>query len=155
MLQHTMPRVTCGAGKAQGKHASCWCYVAFSRVWLSRATICGGQAFHCCFCVAFRNILLAALFALLGVLTVLAYSQPLLAVAFLPLALIYRWLQVGSWSGLAVFFLPIFTVRTYAPICIGKSRSACVAYAMHGVDSDMSYELLESIMGTSNNCMPL
>ena len=40
------------------------------------------------------NILLAVLFSMLGVVAVLTYSQPLLAAAFIPLALIYRWLQV-------------------------------------------------------------
>ncbi|BDA43676.1 probable multidrug resistance-associated protein 7 [Coccomyxa sp. Obi] len=39
------------------------------------------------------NILLAVLFSMLGVVAVLTYSQPLLAMAFIPLALIYRWLQ--------------------------------------------------------------
>ncbi|EIE19385.1 P-loop containing nucleoside triphosphate hydrolase protein [Coccomyxa subellipsoidea C-169] len=39
------------------------------------------------------NILLAVLFSMLGVVAVLTYSQPLLAAAFIPLALIYRWLQ--------------------------------------------------------------
>ncbi|KAK9825002.1 hypothetical protein WJX81_008465 [Elliptochloris bilobata] len=39
------------------------------------------------------NILLANLAALLGVAVVLAFGQPLLAAAFLPLALLYRWLQ--------------------------------------------------------------
>ena len=61
------------------------------------------------YCVACRNILLAALFALLGVLTVLTYSQPLLAVAFLPLALIYRWLQVGHIVWLATEHFPRYT----------------------------------------------
>jgi ATP-binding cassette subfamily C (CFTR/MRP) protein 10 len=40
------------------------------------------------------NILLAVLFSMLGVVAVLTYTQPLLAAAFIPLALIYRWLQV-------------------------------------------------------------
>lgn len=40
------------------------------------------------------NILLAVLFSMLGVVLVLTYSQPLLAMAFIPLALVYRWLQV-------------------------------------------------------------
>ncbi len=39
------------------------------------------------------DILLANLAALLGVAVVLAFGQPLLAIAFLPLALLYRWLQ--------------------------------------------------------------
>jgi ATP-binding cassette subfamily C (CFTR/MRP) protein 10 len=51
------------------------------------------------------NILLAVLFSMLGVLAVLIYSLPLLAVAFVPLALVYRWLQVGCHPGLS-------TVRT-------------------------------------------
>lgn len=41
------------------------------------------------------NILLAVLFSMLGVVAVLTYSQPLLAAAFIPLAIVYRWLQVG------------------------------------------------------------
>lgn len=45
------------------------------------------------------NILLAVLFSMLGTLGVLTYSQPLLAAAFIPLALIYRWLQV-TWQSL-------------------------------------------------------
>lgn len=36
------------------------------------------------------NILLANLAALAGILAVLAYSQPLLLVSFLPLAIVYR-----------------------------------------------------------------
>ncbi len=67
--------------------------------------------------MACRNILLAALFALLGVLTVLAYSQPLLAVAFLPLALIYRWLQVGRLCPLLRSCLSSLTITGVTTIC--------------------------------------
>ena len=40
------------------------------------------------------NIFLSEAFEMLGTLVVLVISQPLLAVAFVPLAFIYRWIQV-------------------------------------------------------------
>ena len=40
------------------------------------------------------NIFLSEAFEMLGTLVVLIISQPLLAVAFVPLAFIYRWIQV-------------------------------------------------------------
>ena len=40
------------------------------------------------------NIFLSEAFEMLGTLAVLVISQPLLAVAFVPLAFIYRWIQV-------------------------------------------------------------
>lgn len=43
-----------------------------------------------------RNILLAVLFSLGGVLGVLVWSQPALALAFLPLGAAYAWLQVHA-----------------------------------------------------------
>ena len=54
------------------------------------------------------DILLANLAALLGVAVVLALGQPLLAAAFVPLAVLYRWLQArpgcqGSWRVLRGF----------------------------------------------------
>ena len=40
------------------------------------------------------NIFLSEAFEMLGTLVVLVISQPLLAAAFVPLAFIYRWIQV-------------------------------------------------------------
>ena len=40
------------------------------------------------------NIFLSEAFEMLGTLVVLVISQPLLAVAFVPLAFMYRWIQV-------------------------------------------------------------
>ena len=42
------------------------------------------------------NIFLSEAFEMLGTLVVLVISQPLLAAAFVPLAFIYRWIQVCS-----------------------------------------------------------
>lgn len=41
------------------------------------------------------NILLANIVSLLGILVILAYSQPLLLLVFIPLYLGYIWMQVG------------------------------------------------------------
>ena len=51
------------------------------------------------------NIFLSEAFEMLGTLVVLVISQPLLAAAFVPLAFIYRWIQV------CCHLIPRLTVR--------------------------------------------
>lgn len=72
------------------------------------------------------NILLAVAFSLLGVLVVLTWSQPILALTFLPIAIVYRWLQVTS----PVCYLS--PVVFHRHVCIGQrmelpfSCNACI-----------------------------
>lgn len=72
------------------------------------------------------NIFLSEAFEMLGTLVVLVISQPLLAVAFVPLAFIYRWIQVGPHASSAAIMADLYPICTLlAKVCVQSAEHCC------------------------------